>query len=138
MITEIELNTKSTKNIVDKSLSDRSSCKIATETLVSLVCGYEPETEGNIDQIAAKSDLQQRDEAKRRFESFRSLNQTRREKFILNFNLVLILLISIGLYVFFSVPPQLHIFKNLNLDLNLKFNQTVWKIIVKPEIHLFV
>ena len=131
MMNEIELNAKSTNNIMENStassdpLGKKSKCKSVSNTLVSLLCGYELEIEGDMDRMAAESSLQQKDEAKRRFESFRSLNQTRWEKCILNFNLVLILCISIGLYVFFSIPPQQHIFKYIQLNsTSMSFNQT--------------
>ena len=59
---------------------------------------------------------QKRDETKRRIENFYSLNQTKSQTFILNINLVIIILTAIGLYVFFSIPPQYHIFKHINLN----------------------
>ena len=44
-----------------------------------------------------------------------SIKQTKLEKWILNINLVIIVLVAIGLYVFFSIPPQYHIFQHLNV-----------------------
>lgn len=47
-----------------------------------------------------------------------SLNQTKFEKWILNTNLVFIICISVGLFIFFSIPPEKHIFKHLNKQNN--------------------
>lgn len=130
MINEFELNSRSTKNIVDEvnikdPMINNSSCETVSNTLVSLFCGFEPETNENIDRVAADASAQQKDEAKRRIESFRSLNQTPREKFILNFNLVLILVISVGLYVFFSVPPENHVLRNVVANKSFNLSSSV-------------
>lgn len=105
------------KEIEGEDSSDkRSKFELAIHTMVSLFCGYELQTEENSDRLAAMCELQQKNEARRRLESFQSLNQTKREKRILNTNLVIILCTSIALYIFFSIPPEYHIFRHLNLN----------------------
>lgn len=82
--------------------------------LLSLVCGIEShESEEEHLERQKKADYE------RRMKSFKSLNQSTFEKIILNANLVLILCIAVGLYIFFSIPPQLTIFKNVS------YNQTI-------------
>ena len=105
------------KEIEGEDSSDkRSKFELAIHTMVSLFCGYELQTEENSERLAAMCELQQKNEAQRRLESFQSLNQTKREKRILNTNLVIILCTSIALYIFFSIPPEYHIFRHLNLN----------------------
>ena len=91
-------------------------------TILSLVCGFEELLDDNDEK---KLEYQKQSETKRRVENFYSLNQTKSSKIILNINLIIILSIAIGLYIFFSIPPELHIFKDLNLNQN--FNYTIKK-----------
>lgn len=79
--------------------------------LLSLFCGFEYSQQ--------KINTQKSDESKRRIESFNSINQTKFERFILNINLLIIILVAISLFVFFSIPPEYHIFKNVNLNLTM-------------------
>lgn len=109
--TELEVNPsqKSITLIHESAVSPK--IRQITSVLVSLLCGYELQDDENCDDIKAKSALQQKDEAKRRLENFHSITQTKFEKWILNLNLALILLIAISLYVFFSIPPEYTILK---------------------------
>lgn len=75
---------------------------------LDLFCGFD----------TSSLETQKENESKRRIESFNSLNQPKFELYILNGNLILILIIAIGLFIFFSIPPQYHIFKHIH------FNQT--------------
>jgi hypothetical protein len=77
-------------------------------TLMNFVCGIESD-ELNELSLEAQSKL----ESLRRVENFYSLHQTKAERYILNVNLVIIILIAVGLYLFFSIPPELHIFSDL-------------------------
>jgi len=104
----IDTNTK-----ISKSSSDflnrlpqneiKSKKKIFTEAFFSFMCGFENNEIGVEEQ-------QTQNESKRRVDNFYSLNQSRKEKIILYFNLVLICLIAIGLYIFFSIPPETFLF----------------------------
>ena len=90
-------------------------------TVLNILCGIE-RFENQLTQEAALQ-KQNEIESQRRIENFYSLNQTKFEKYILNLNLLFILSIAIGLYVFFSIPPELHIFKNINLNTTI-YNQS--------------
>ena len=109
-----------------KSLEIRG--KINTKCLKgyfsNLFCGFD----WNSKQIGIENEvrIQNQNEIKRRIEGFHSLKQTNFELFTLNFNLIIILFISISLFIFFSIPPQLHIFKHIHLNNTLStFNLTV-------------
>ena len=118
IMADMELDDPTTATKIEPSADKSVKTKMSpvVHTLVSLFCGYEPHTAENSDRLAAMSELQQKNEARRRVESFRSLNQTKCQRYILNTNLVLILVISVALYVFFSIPPQYHIFKHVPLS----------------------
>lgn len=112
---ELELKKECEKDVeivISKKSQYMNAC-------LSFMCGYE-ELNDILDE--KKMDLQKQNETKRRIENFYSLNQSKFEKIILNFNLVLILIIAVSLYVFFSIPPQLHIFKNVRLSSNQTLN----------------
>lgn len=99
----------------DASVTSMSKKQKLIKHLLSLLCGFE-----TVDNKAKEMrlELQKRIELKKRLESFNSLNQKKVEKYILNANLAIILLIATGLFIFFSIPPQLHIFKHIDLNLN--------------------
>lgn len=78
--------------------------------LVNIFCGFS----SNEDQADLKH--QQIDESNRRKETFWSLGQTRFERLILNFNLFIILVVAVFFYVFFSIPPEYHIFNHVHLN----------------------
>ena len=82
--------------------------KIA-DLLLNIFCGIESK---KVDETQQKIE-----ESKRRLESINSLNQTKFEKYILNVNLVFIILLYIFLMTFFSIPPQKLIFKHVNFNL---------------------
>jgi hypothetical protein len=83
--------------------------------LLSLICGVESEELLSVEHV----ELQRQAELERKLQNFRSLTQKTWEKVVLNANLLLILSIAIGLFIFFSIPPQLHIFKNVT------YNETI-------------
>ncbi len=85
------------------SNNSKSNKKMFVDAFLSLMCGFENNEIGAEEQQTKK-------ESKRRVENFYSLNQSRKEKIILYFNLVLICLIAIGLYIFFSIPPEKFLF----------------------------
>jgi len=68
--------------------------------LLSLACGFE-----KIDDRNKELNLQAqtRIEKQRKLDSIKSLNQTRLEKWTLNLNLILIIVISCLLFIFFSI-----------------------------------
>ncbi|CAF0765506.1 unnamed protein product [Brachionus calyciflorus] len=112
ILNEIELKDEKKKEEQD----DKSEC---VNTFLNFVCGFEEitgESEWMRDQ---KFLMQKKIESKRRVENFYSLNQAKKSKILLNVNLVIILLIASGLYIFFSIPPQYHIFKDLKLNTTL-------------------
>ena len=88
-----------------------SRSKKVFESFLSLFCGFENSTDQK-EQI----DKQNEDESKRRAETFFSLNQTKFERYVLNINLIIILSVAVGLFVFFSVPPEHHIFRHIHLN----------------------
>ena len=114
MVKNSNLNTNS-----DVSVASMSKKQKLIKHLLSLLCGFE-----RADNKAKEMrlELQKRIELKKRLESFNSLNQKKMEKYILNVNLIIILTIATGLFIFFSIPPQLHIFKHINLNLNQTFH----------------
>ncbi len=114
-----ELDSKIIDNVSEKELSNR---QIILKTIMNIVCGIEKFDNELTQEAAIKK--QSEIESKRRIENFYSLNQTKFEKYILNLNLIFILTIAVSLYVFFSIPPQLHIFKHINLNTTI-FNQTM-------------
>ena len=87
--------------------------------MLSLFCGIEKlsaSAKGSNDKMIIK---QNESESRRRVEKFYSLNRSKFEKYILDINLVLILLIATGLYIFFSLPHKLLHFNNNNyINLN--------------------
>ncbi len=83
-------------------------------SLMGVFCGYQDSgTELDVSK-------QHQIECQRRVENFQSLNQTKFEKCILTVNLVIILIVAVVLYVFFSIPPEYHIFSHI------KLNQTIF------------
>lgn len=56
---------------------------------------------------------QELEESKQRTDAVNSLNQTKFEKILLNFNLVIIVLISLALFIIFSLPSEYSVFKLL-------------------------
>jgi NADH:ubiquinone oxidoreductase subunit C len=84
------------------------------EHFYKLICGFDRH-ESEVSQ--AKSEKQKIVEAGRRLESFYSLNQSKKDRIILNINLILIILIAIGFFIFFSISPEEHIFSNINLNI---------------------
>ena len=86
--------------------------------LLNLFCGFDCDAVDRTHELS----VQNKNETKRRIESFHSLKQTKFEKIALNFNLVLILITSVSLFIFFSIPPQLHIFKHIHLNHTLNIH----------------
>lgn len=78
--------------------------------LVNVFCGFS----NNEDQADLKH--QNIVESNRRKETFWSLGQTRFERLVLNVNLFFILAIAVLFYVFFSIPPEHHVFKHVHLN----------------------
>lgn len=105
----IHESTDMSRNLIEKQekLEDTnlSQSKKVYQLFMSVFCGYEEAEEG---QTASES--------RQRMKNFFSLEQTRSEKLILNFNLIIILIVAVGLYVFFSIPPQYHIFSHIKLN----------------------
>jgi hypothetical protein len=98
-----QISESSSEKLKNLSNEKKSNKKVFVETFLSFMCGFENNEIG--------VELQQtKKESKRRVENFYSLNQSRKEKIVLYFNLVLICLIAIGLYVFFSIPPEKFLF----------------------------
>ena len=105
--------------LVESNSLGLSKRKRALKSLVSILCGFENFDDSESKEIAIQK--QNQIESKRRVDNFYSLNQSKFERDILIINLVFILCIAIGLYFFFSIPPQYHIFKHINLK---QFNTT--------------
>jgi uncharacterized pyridoxal phosphate-containing UPF0001 family protein len=99
--------------------------------LLNVLCGFDKQDENKAAQ--AKEDYwpeeaelgnrlngnlskQKHKEAKRRYEIFHSLLQSKFERYILNVNLVIIISIAVVLYIFFSIPLKYHIFKHISLN----------------------
>ena len=117
-LTPIESKTSSMNkmlNSVDEKEEERpkmsSRKKRACGMLLKFGCGMEP---NELSEVTAE--VQAQAESQRRIENFYSLNQGKLEKYILNVNLVIIICISTGMYLFFSIPPELHIFSDINLN----------------------
>lgn len=106
---EVQSNFEMTDLNKEKSLYPPLKENKILKLILSLFCGFEYSQQ--------KISTQQSDESKRRIESFNSINQTKTERYILNFNLLIITMVAISLFIFFSIPPEYHIFKNLNLNL---------------------
>ena len=96
---------------IETTTSNNFETKKIKDFLINFCCGFE-----NSFDKASELSNQKISEEKRRIESFESLNQTKFERFVLNINLILILSISVGLFIFFSIPPQKHIFKHIHLN----------------------
>jgi len=79
--------------------------------LLNVFCGFSSQEQ---DQVALNE--QEIDESNRRKETFFSLSQTRFEHYILNINLVVILVVAVVFYIFFSIPPEYHIFQHVHLN----------------------
>lgn len=86
----------------------KSKRKKFLDLVLNIFCGIETKKTSETEQ--------KRDEAKRRLESIDSLNQTKFEKYILNSNLIFIIVIYIFLMTFFSIPPRLHLFKHVHFN----------------------
>ena len=86
--------------------SDEQEERKILEVITSIFCGFETIGEGNDQDEKSRADMerQRQSESRRRIESFYSLTQTYSERLILNINLIFILVIAIGLFVFFSIP----------------------------------
>jgi hypothetical protein len=98
----------------EEKASDITTKEKAYRMALSLFCGYEHHE--NEEHAVNQMEMQKNHESRRRIENFYSLNQTKSERLILNVNLIIILSIAIGLFIFFSIPPQLHIFKNIKVN----------------------
>ena len=91
---------------IKNDLEINSSTPYAKDTnyfinlLLSLVCGIE-KLDDRKKQLSFQT--QRKLEQQRKLDSINSLNQTRREKWILNLNLILILTIASLLFIFFSI-----------------------------------
>lgn len=72
---------------------------------LSWICGIEDESHASNSEQVYKNEFHM------------PVKRTKFEKWILNVNLVIIILIAVGLFVFFSIPPENHIFKHLNVTL---------------------
>lgn len=113
ILNEIELKTEKEVDIEDKN---RNEC---LNGLIKFVCGFEEFDQQGNKSMSKKFHVQKQSEAKRRIENFYSLKQSKKSKICLNINLILIVLIAIGLYIFFSIPPQYHLFQHLKANSTL-------------------
>lgn len=129
ILTDVELNANMDYRIRSSSSSDVTGSSVGKmqrffDGFVNILCGIE-RSFGNDDTMNVKHELQKYNESKRRVENFYSLNQTKFQKNILNFNLAIIVIISVSLYVFFSIPPETYLFNNVHLfNSSALFNQT--------------
>lgn len=105
--------------------SDEKESNRMLDIFLNVICGLEAEKVGVSDEEAnentkAAAEKQAKQESMRRVQTFYSLNQSKLERYVLNINLVIIIVIAIGLYTFYSIPPEYHIFKGvpINYDLN--------------------
>ena len=89
---DLEINSSSTPHAKDTNYF--------INLLLSLICGIE-KLDDRKKQLSFQT--QRKLEQQRKLDSINSLNQTRREKWILNFNLILILTIASLLFIFFSI-----------------------------------
>lgn len=64
---------------------------------------------------------QNENESRRRIENFYSLNRSKLERFILDMNLIVILVIATSLYIFFSLPYNI-----LHMTNFIKSNSTLF------------
>lgn len=113
-IEENELKTGNGSKL-DSLIEDKKEQKVnhLKNLFLKFICGFEE----NINHKQKnKLEVQIANERKRRVDNFLSINQTKFEKRILNINLIIILAISTAMYIFFSIPPQKHIFSHLNLN----------------------
>jgi hypothetical protein len=110
----IELRSKEISSSIENATI--STSERVLKVLIEVVCGFERFDSQSIREESAKR--QNELESIRRVENFRSLCQTKPERLILNINCLAIFALSIGLFVFFSVPPEHHIFKHL-VELNI-------------------
>jgi hypothetical protein len=92
----------------EKETKPRKGVKQILGLFLKFICGIDS---AETDDLSLEA--QARLESIRRVENFYSLNQSKLEKYALNVNLVLIILIAVGLYAFFSIPPELHMFRGL-------------------------
>ncbi len=114
---EFELEDLISKSKLDQTSESQSRLDKICKTFIGVFCGFEEAST----QLDAKK--QNEIECQRRVENFQSLNQTKFEKWILNVNLVIILAVAVALYVFFSIPPEYHIFSHIKLNQTL----VIWK-----------
>jgi hypothetical protein len=123
-----KINKKSSSNVISPTTgeTDAEDHVVVGEThkssrfrvaFLSLVCGIEDDHKQTGSSQDEQRILKNNLEFQQRMANFTSLKQTKFEKSILNVNLVFILALAVGLFVFFSIPPELHIFKNVNLNL---------------------
>ena len=108
---KLQLDSQSNESVVNEKKLNKA--KPVRNFFLELFCGFSTDT-GTDKRLELKD--QKANENKRRIESFTSLNQTKCELIALNTNLVIISLISIALFVFFSIPPQNYFFKHIKLN----------------------
>jgi hypothetical protein len=99
----------------EQSRSNNNNKSLFTRVF-KLICGFD-KNESAISQVELNK--QKLLEKNRRLESFRSLNQPRFERSILNKNLIVIILVAVSFYIFFSIPPEKHIFRHIKLNQTL-------------------
>lgn len=100
---------------VEKAEANSSFIDILKKHFLSLICGVEGNHDNSFENMQRLKQL----EHEQRVRNFESLKQTKFEKIVLSVSLGIILSIAVGLFIFFSIPPQLHIFKNVS------YNQTI-------------
>jgi hypothetical protein len=113
-LTDVELIDHIDYKLPLDASSSRSWSNRVSSVLLNLCCGYEKDVDD--DEMNVKLELQKHNESRRRVENFYSLNQSKRDRTILNLNLIFILTISVCLYLFFSIPPELHVLRNVHED----------------------
>ena len=109
-VNDIELEVQFSKEPSEEaSQSEKGWLKKAC---LRIFCGYEKSQLDGDESNEKMLKKQTETESRRRVDNFYSLNRTKFEACFLNMNLCIILLIAIGLYVFFSVPHQLFHFEH--------------------------
>lgn len=113
--TSHKTNVISPESIDSLTPNEQTKFQRFKKILLSLLCGIEED----VDQHEVGSYGHAQAENQKRIAHFHSLKQTKFQKIILNVNLGIILCIAAGLYIFFSIPPQSHIFKHVTLNQTL-------------------
>jgi hypothetical protein len=106
-LNEIELQV----DIIRRSSEQKNRSGCFRRFFLRIFCGYEQNELINDESNEKMLKKQTENESRRRVNNFYSLNRTKFERYVLNINLCIILMIATGLYVFFSVPHKLYQFE---------------------------